>query len=76
MTAAKTSCRVRGFPGTGPTPEDPHYVPVSDLRAGDRYCMFDSLDKYVALLKVTAVSAKAPVTVTFSATRWKAPEPS
>lgn len=51
-------------------------VPVSELRTGDRFCRFDSLDKDVALLKVTAVTAKAPVSVTFSATRWKAPEPS
>ncbi|MEU8824991.1 hypothetical protein [Streptomyces sp. NPDC048636] len=51
-------------------------VPVSKLRTGDRFCMFSSFDKYVALLKVTAVTAKAPVSVTFSATRWEAPEPS
>ncbi|MFF6851389.1 hypothetical protein [Streptomyces antimycoticus] len=51
-------------------------VPVSELRTGDRFCRFDSLDKDVALLKVTAVTAKAPASVTFSVTRWEAPEPS
>ncbi|CDR01422.1 hypothetical protein GCM10022420_085210 [Streptomyces iranensis] len=51
-------------------------VPVSELRAGDRFCRFDSLDRDVALLKVTAVTAKRPASVTFSVTRWKAPEPS
>ncbi|WP_326819396.1 hypothetical protein [Streptosporangium sp. NBC_01756] len=51
-------------------------VPVSELRAGDRFCMFDSFEKYVALLKVTAVTAEAPVSATFSVTRWEAPEPS
>ncbi|RLV77349.1 hypothetical protein D3C57_103230 [Streptomyces rapamycinicus NRRL 5491] len=51
-------------------------VPVSELRTGDRFCRFDSLDKDVALLKVTAVTTKAPASVTFSVTRWKAPEPS
>jgi hypothetical protein len=48
-------------------------VPVSELRIGDRYCQFDSSEKYVALLKVTDVTANAPVSVTFSVTRWKAP---
>lgn len=52
-------------------------VPVSDLRTGEQFCMFDSsFDKFVALLKVTAVSAEPPASVTFSATRWEAPEPS
>lgn len=51
-------------------------VPVSELRTGDRFCRFDSLDKHVALLKVTAVTAKRPASVTFSVTRWEAPEAS
>ncbi|WP_445519548.1 hypothetical protein [Streptomyces sp. NEAU-174] len=51
-------------------------IPVSELRTGDRFCRFDSLDKDVAQLKVTAVTAKRPASVTFSVTRWKAPEPS
>ncbi|GHE26032.1 hypothetical protein GCM10017673_29540 [Streptosporangium violaceochromogenes] len=51
-------------------------VPVSGLRTGDRFCVFDGFEKHVALLKVTAVSAKSLVSVTFSATRWEAPEPS
>ncbi|MFF0311905.1 hypothetical protein ACFYSC_31085 [Streptosporangium sp. NPDC004379] len=51
-------------------------VPMSELRTGDRFCMFDGFDKYVALLKVTAVTAGDPVSATFSVTRWEAPEPS
>ncbi|MEU9831836.1 hypothetical protein AB0D67_09875 [Streptosporangium sp. NPDC048047] len=51
-------------------------VPMPELRTGDRFCMFDGFEKYVALLKVTAVTAGDPVSATFSVTRWEAPEPS
>ncbi|MFF4413082.1 hypothetical protein ACFYY8_11165 [Streptosporangium sp. NPDC001559] len=51
-------------------------VLVSDLRLGDRFCIFNSGEDFVALVKVTELSATDPVSVTFSATRWEAPGPS
>ena len=70
---------VRGDPGTSAcedaaaaTGQNSLDVDLGAIQAGDEYCEFSSDSKMVYLVKVVSITS-SPVSVTFSATAWRAP---